>query len=159
MSTTRTRWLLNAPRARVYRALTTAADLQRWRVPPGMSCEIHAYDPREGGTFRISLSYVDLAGTGKTTARTDTFHGRFVKLVPDQEVVEALEFETTDPSMMGEMRITYTLRDADGGTELVAVHEGVPPGVSPDDNALGWRQSLGQLAALVGGSGVSDHQM
>jgi hypothetical protein len=29
------------------------------------------------------------------------------------------------------MTITIALADADGGTELVAVHEGLPPGLSP----------------------------
>ena len=37
----------------------------------------------------------------------------------------------------------------DGGTDLVAVHEGLPPGVSADDNETGWRMSLAKLAALV----------
>jgi hypothetical protein len=34
---------------------------------------------------------------GKTTAHTDTYHGRFVKLVQDERVVEVVEFETMDP--------------------------------------------------------------
>jgi hypothetical protein len=61
------------------------------------------------------------------------------------------EFETEDPALRGEMTITITLVDADGGTEIVAVHEGVPPGVSPADNELGWRTALDRLAALVEG--------
>ena len=59
------------------------------------------------------------AGTGKTTAHTDTFHGRFVKLVTNEQVVEVVEFETTDPALRGEMTITYTLTDADGGTDIL----------------------------------------
>ena len=46
-----------------------------------MTSRVHAFDGREGGSFRISLTYDGQAGTGKTTAHTDTFHGRFVKLV------------------------------------------------------------------------------
>ncbi len=104
---------------------------------------------REGGSFRISLTYDAPTETGKTTAHTDTYHGRFVKLVPDEQVVEVLEFETTDPGMQGEMTITTTLTDADGGTEILAVHDGLPRGVSPADNELGWRMSLTKLAAFV----------
>ncbi len=88
-------------------------------------------------------------GTGKTTAQTDTFHGRFVKLVPDEQVVEVVEFESESPDMRGEMTITIELADADGGTSLIAVHEGLPRGVSAADNEAGWRISLGKLAALV----------
>jgi len=72
-----------------------------------------------------------------------------VKLVTNEQVVEAVEFETTDPAIRGEMTITYTLSDADGGTDLLAVHDGLPPGLSAADNEVGWRMSLDKLAALV----------
>src|SRR5262245_23745948 len=115
-------------------------------VPPGMTSHVHAFDAREGGTFRISLTYDAPTGTGKTTAQTDTYHGRFVKLVPDEQVVEVIEFETDDPALRGEMTITITLSDADSGTDVLAVHDNLPPGVSPADNELGWRLSLDNLA-------------
>jgi uncharacterized protein YndB with AHSA1/START domain len=118
-------------------------------VPDGMTSHVHAFDAREGGSFRISLTYDAPAGTGKTTPSTDTYHGRFVKLVPDEQVVEVVEFETSDPGMRGEMTITITLADADGGTEILAVHDGLPPALSPADNETGWRMSLEKLAALV----------
>src|SRR5690242_21483797 len=111
-----------------------------------MTSEVHVFEPREGGAFRISLTYAGAPGVGKTTARTDTYHGRFVALVPDERVVEAIEFETADPAMQGEMTITIALADVAGGTELDAVHDGLPPGVAEADNALGWRMSLDKLA-------------
>jgi hypothetical protein len=64
-------------------------------------------------------------------------------------VVEVIEFETTDPALRGEMTITITLTDAGGGTDILAVHEGLPPGLPPADNEVGWRMSLAKLAALV----------
>ena len=75
--------------------------------------------------------------------------GHFAELVPDERVVEVVEFETTDPALRGEMTITTTLADADGGTEVLAVHEGLPPGLSSADNEAGWREALERLAALV----------
>jgi uncharacterized protein YndB with AHSA1/START domain len=149
MSSTRISRHVNAPRAIVYRALLDARAVATWMVPNGMSSHVHAFDAREGGSFRISLTYDAPTGTGKTTAHTDTFHGRFVKLVKNERVVEVVEFETTDPAMSGEMRITYTLADADGGTNLLAVHDGLPPGLSTADNETGWRMSLAKLAAFV----------
>jgi hypothetical protein len=47
------------------------------------------------------------------------------------------------------MTTTITLSDADGGTELVAVYDGLPEGLSPADNEVGWREALTRLAALV----------
>ena len=103
----------------VYRALLDARSIAKWKVPDGMTRHVHAFDAREGGSFRISLTYEAPGGTGKTTAHTDTYHGRFVKLVPNEQVVEVDEFETTDPALRGEMTITYTLTDADGGTDIL----------------------------------------
>jgi uncharacterized protein YndB with AHSA1/START domain len=140
---------IRAPRAVVYRALLDAEDVRRWMVPDGMTSEVHAFDPREGGEFRVSLTYDVPTGTGKTTARTDSYHGRFVRLVPDTEIVQVVEFETDDPRMTGEMTITYRLLDAEAGTDLVGLHENLPPGVTPADNELGWRISTDKLARLV----------
>lgn len=151
MSSTRITRHVHAPRARVYRALLDAREVATWMVPDGMTSQIHAFDPRQGGAFRISLTYDAPTGTGKTTAHTDTFHGRFVRLVPDEQVVQRVEFEASDPALRGEMTITYDLADAGGGTEIRAVHDRLPPGVSEADNELGWRISLGKLAALVEG--------
>jgi uncharacterized protein YndB with AHSA1/START domain len=149
VSSTHIRYHLNAPRATVYRALLDADAVATWMVPTGMTSHVHDFDPREGGSIRISLTYDEPTGTGKTTAHTDTYHGRFVTLVPNEQVVEVIEFETPDPALGGEMTITFTLADADGGTDLLAVHEGLPPGLSPADNETGWRLSLANLAALV----------
>jgi uncharacterized protein YndB with AHSA1/START domain len=140
---------VKAPRAKVYNALVDANAIAKWKVPRGMTCHVHAFDGREGGTFRISLTYDGPIGVGKTTARTDTYHGRFVKLVPNERVVEVDEFETTDPALRGEMTITITLTDAEGGTEVVGLHEGLPPGVSVADNEAGWRMALARLGVLV----------
>lgn len=149
MTSTRIVRHVHAPRSAVYRALLDARAVQAWMVPDGMTSQVHAFDAREGGAFRISLTYEAPTAKGKTTAQTDTHHGRFVELVPDERVVEVVAFETDDPAMQGEMTITITLVDADGGTEIQAVHEGLPPGVAPEDNELGWRLSLAKLAALV----------
>jgi hypothetical protein len=64
-------------------------------------------------------------------------------------MVQVVEFESDDPAMAGEMTVTYTLVDVDGGTDVVGVHENLPPGVAPADNELGWRMSLDKLAELV----------
>ena len=140
---------MNAPRAKVYRALLDPRAVTTWMVPSGMTSHVHTFDAREGGSFRISLTYDTSTGTGKTTAHTDTYHGRFVKLVPNQQVVEVMEFETADNTMRGEMTVTFTLTEANGGTDVLAIHDNVPPGISPADNEIGWRMSLEKLARLV----------
>jgi uncharacterized protein YndB with AHSA1/START domain len=133
----------------VYAALIDADAIARWKVPDGMTSQVHAFDGREGGTFRISLTYETSTKAGKTSARTDTYRGRFVELVPNERVVEMDEFETDDPALGGEMTITITLVESDGGTKVLAVHEGLPAGLSLSDNEAGWESSLARLAALI----------
>ena len=157
MGTTRLTRHIRAPRGRVYQALLDPAAVQRWMVPESMTSHVHAFDATEGGEFRISLTYDAPTGTGKTSAHTDTYHGRFTRLVPDREVVQVAEFETADPALAGEMTITYTLADAgDGGTVLTGTHENLPPGVRPEDNELGWSESIAKLATLVEGDPGAD---
>jgi uncharacterized protein YndB with AHSA1/START domain len=147
--TTRAHRHFTASRASVYHALTHADAIAQWKFPAEMTCTVHSFDGREGGTFRVSLTYDAPDRAGKSGGRTDTYHGRFERLVPDELVVEVDEFESDDPALRGEMTLTITLTDADGGTDLDAVHAGLPDTVPAADNEAGWDQSLARLAALV----------
>ena len=149
MQATHVRRHVRAPRARVYRALLDAGAIAAWRVPDGMTSVVHEFDAREGGSFRISLTYDAPDRAGKTAAATDTYHGRFERLVPGERVVEVVEFETDDPALRGEMTITTTLADSGDGTDVSIVHEGLPDSVPASDNEAGTRMSLDNLARLV----------
>lgn len=153
-ATTQVSRVVDAPRADVYRAFLDPEAVAAWLPPAGMTGHVHRFDPREGGDFRISLTYGDVSDSpdgagGKTTGDTDTHRGRFVTLVPDEEVVEVVEFESDDPGIAGEMRIVVTLADADGGTEVTYRCENVPDGIRPEDNEAGCRSSLQNLAELL----------
>ena len=138
---------IRAPRERVFRLLPDPAAVAEWRVPYGMTARVHAWEAREGGAVRVSLAHDAPAGTGKTAGRTDTYHGRFVRIVPNETVVEADRWGTSDPSTAGEMVSTIPPADTADG---VGVHENPPPGVRPEDNETGWRMALDRLAALAG---------
>lgn len=149
MYTTQIRGHVRAPRPSVYRALLDADAVAKWRVPAGMSSHVHEFDAREGGSFRISLTYDAPDAAGKSAAHTDTYHGHFARLVRDRQVVEVLEFETADPELHGTMTMTTTLTDAGDGTDVVIVHEGIPDSVPAADNETGTRMALANLAKLV----------
>jgi uncharacterized protein YndB with AHSA1/START domain len=150
MRSTRVHRHVDAPRAAIYPLLVDPAAIAKWRVPDGMTSRVHVFEAREGGRIRVSLTYESADGAGKSAAHTDTYRGRFVRLVPDEMVVEADEFETEDPALRGEMISTITLADAlGGGTDVVGLHENVPAGISLADNETGWRMSLAKLAALA----------
>jgi uncharacterized protein YndB with AHSA1/START domain len=140
---------INAPRAAVYTALLDSEAVQAWRVPDDMTSTVHHFDSREGGTFRVSLTYDAAGSAGKSSAHTDTYHGHFAKLVPDEQVVEVFEFETENPDLGGTMTMTTTLSDSDGGTDVVILHEGLPDAVPAADNETGTRMALANLAHYV----------
>jgi uncharacterized protein YndB with AHSA1/START domain len=149
MSTTRHDVHIDALPIQVYRALLDPDVIAQYRVPTGMGCAIHTFEPWEGGSFRVSLTYDTPTAAGKTSAHTDTYAGCFDRLVANERVVERLRFETDDAQMQGEMRITTELIPEGGGTRVMVVHEGLPPGVDPVDNEAGWQESLAKLAALL----------
>ena len=72
-----------------------------------------------------------------------------MRLVPAEEVVEVVEFETDDPTLRGEMTMTTSLRPVPGGTEVTVEHRGLPDAVPAADNELGTRMALAKLAALL----------
>lgn len=133
----------------MYRALLDAAAIARWRVPVGMTAVVHEFAPHQNGSFRVSLTYETSDGVGKTDRHTDTYHGHFVELVENEKVVEAIEFETADPAMRGQMTVTTILTDANDGTDVVVIHDGIPSGVSLADNETGTGMALANLATLL----------
>jgi len=142
---------IKASRHKVYQAFLDPDAVASWLAPGTMRSTIHTFDPREGGQFRISLTYQNPEDSqqGKTTGNVDTYHGRFVQLNPDTLIAEAIEFETEDPKFAGEMLMTAGLADANGGTEVSLQYENVPAGIRPEDNELGSRQSLEKLAKMI----------
>ncbi|HYZ15944.1 MAG TPA: SRPBCC family protein [Candidatus Acidoferrum sp.] len=143
--------IIKAPRQAVYEACVDPDAVVSWRVPDNMTGHVHAFDAREGGIYRMSLTYQDSNDSpgGKTSDDTDTFQGRFLELIPYEKIVEVVEFESPDPRFAGEMTITTCLSDTDDGTEITLVCVDIPSGIRLEDNELGSKQSLRKLAALL----------
>jgi uncharacterized protein YndB with AHSA1/START domain len=148
---TRVSRLIKAPREVVYQAFIDGNAVATWLAPDTMKGHVEVFEPRKGGKIRMSLRYTDLADApqGKSSDLTDTFEGTFVELIPNEKVVQVVEFESDEPDFAGEMRITWSLTNADGGTEVTVLMEDIPKGVSLKDNELGSRQSLQKLATFV----------
>ena len=142
--------IIKAPRAKLYAACLDPDMLARWRAPDRMSGVVHSFDAHVGGNYRMSLIYKDSKrSTGKTSSDIDSFTGRFVELVPDEKIVESIAFESDDPTYAGVMTLTTSFEDVPGGTNITMKFDGLPPGIRPEDNETGTRQSLWKLAALV----------
>ncbi|MBJ7598602.1 MAG: ATPase [Candidatus Nephthysia bennettiae] len=144
----RTSRVVRARPEEVYEAFMDPEALVEWLPPAEMTGEIHEFDARVGGGYRMSLFYSpdERAARGKTSAREDMVNVRFVELAPPRMIVEAVSFVTTDPTLLGEMTIRATFEEAPGGTQVTMMFENLPPGLRPEDNELGSRLSLDQLA-------------
>jgi uncharacterized protein YndB with AHSA1/START domain len=147
-ASTRTSRLVGATPDKIYAAFMDPAALVAWLPPGEMTGEIHEFDPRVGGGYRMSLFYppAERALRGKTAAGEDMFTVRFVELVPPRRIVETVRFHTNDPALLGEMTIVATFEPAPGGTDVTLLCKNLPPGVRPEDNEAGSRLSLEQLA-------------
>lgn len=74
---------------------------------------------------------------------------RFVELVPDERVVQAVDFESGDPSFSGTMTMTWQVSTVDGGTRVDFIATDVPAGISAEDHSTGLNSSLENLARYL----------
>ena len=139
-----------APPERIYAALVDPEALQAWLPPRGMSGRFEHFDARPGGSYRLVLTYREAADSpGKSTADSDIVDVRFLELVPDTRVVQAVDFVADDPAFAGTMTMTWELAPSAGATRVEIRADGVPDGISAEDHATGMTQSLENLAAYV----------
>ena len=151
MSETVNTRIISASAETIYHALTDPQSILKWQAPGEMTTEIHDYELRVGGGYSMSLYYpaTETMMKGKTAAREDRFTARFTELVPNEKVVEAIRFDTSDPSFAGEMTMEILLRPAGTGTRVTFTFKNIPVGIRPEDNEKGTLSSLEKLAALV----------
>ena len=147
----KTQRFIKADSETVYQAFLDKDHIVQWLPPDEMRGQAHIFDPHVDGEFCITLTYTTQSDSqsGKTSENSDTFQGYFIELIPYEKIVQTVEFEADDPVFAGNMTITTTFTDIDGGTEVVVLCEGIPRGIRPQDNAAGWTSSLNKLAALV----------
>ena len=149
--------LIRAVRRRVFAALVDPDALTRWLPPSGMTGRFEQFDARPGGTYRLVLTYEDsTAAAGKTSPGADIVSARFVDIVPDVRVVQAIDFVSGDAAFAGPMTMTWELSEGVGGTLVQIRAVDVPPGISQAEHEVGMRSSLENLAALLEDPGAAN---
>ena len=148
---TRVSRIIKAPRRTIYHAFLDPEALVSWLPPSGMTGHVFEFDARDGGAFKMALTYVEVdhSTRGKTSEHADVFKGKFLELIQDERIVQLIEFESDDPSFVGPMTIRWTLADVPDGTEVTVECENEPVGIRPEDHAAGMRSSLANLAAFT----------
>lgn len=141
--------LIRATPTQIYAALTSAEALVQWMPPEGMTGEMQVFDPRPGGLYRMVLRYDDVSIIIKSGGNEDIAEARFVELIPDERVVQQIDFVSDDPTFSGTMMMSTLLTSHGEQTEVRFVAENVPEGIRPEDHAEGMNSSLENLARFV----------
>lgn len=142
--------VMAAPLGKVFAAMVEREALMAWLPPNGMAAEFERFDPRPGGSYRLVLTYVDPAGaSGKATPDADIVEARYIDIVPDHRVVQAVDFVSDDAAFAGTMTMTWEVTPVEGGTRVDIVAADVPDGISAEDHADGLASSLANLAEYL----------
>lgn len=142
---------IKASMARVFAAFVDPQSVAAWLPPEGMRAEVHVYEPRPGGVFRITLTYLkpEHAMHGKSSESADVVKGTFLELLPNERMVWLVDFDSKDPAYAGTMKMSWSLKDEARGTQVSIACENVPSGIRPEDHDVGMRATLENLAAFV----------
>jgi uncharacterized protein YndB with AHSA1/START domain len=142
--------VVNAPLDRAFNALVDRAALETWLPPDGMTARFERFDPIRGGSYRLVLTYTDPTVTdAKSSLDSDIVEARFVDIVENDRVVQAVDFVSDDPAFAGTMTMTWAVHAVDDGTLVEFIADDVPVGISAEDHAAGMTSSLQNLASYL----------
>lgn len=148
--TDRAERVIKAPVERVFKALVERDALEVWLPPGEMTARFEHFDPVPGGSYRLVLTYPEPdSRQPKSTADSDIVEVRYVEIVANDRVVQAVDFVSDDPAFSGTMRMIWTVEPVDTATRVTITAEDVPDGISVEDHAAGLASSLGNLAAFT----------
>ncbi len=125
---------------KVFRAFLDADAMAKWLPPYGFTCKVHHFEPKVGGTFRMSFNNF-------TTNTGHPFGGEYLEIVPNERIRYTDRFD--DPNLPGVIEVTVTLKTVSCGTEINIEQTNLPTLIPVESCYLGWQQSLAQLALLV----------
>jgi uncharacterized protein YndB with AHSA1/START domain len=122
---------VDAPRDRVFHALTDADELKRWWITDGIS------EPRAGGRFRYEWKMADQANDHVQEGTYDAVVGG-----------ERVEFPWSG-GPAGDSHVKLELSDSDGGTQVSLVHSGIAADDMFERYEQGWQGFLANLKSVL----------
>lgn len=124
--------------------------MERWLPPDTMTGRMLHFDFREGGSYRMRLTYTgSQQRRGKTSEDADEVEVRLITLEDGKTIEQEVIFASQDPAFSGTMRMIWTFQPDGQGTLVTVRAEGVPEGIRPEDHQAGLNSSLENLAEFV----------
>lgn len=133
--------------AAIYRAFMDRDALATWLPPDGATATIGAFEPRDNGQLRMTLTFA--AAPGKSSENTDVVEARFVDLVPDEQIGLAVNFVSQDPEFAGTMTMRWRLQPTPDGTLVSVTADNVPSGIRRSDHEAAMASTLANLAKFL----------
>ena len=126
--------ILPAARQKVFAAWTTAASVQQWMCPEGVSIPLVELDVRVGGAFRV-----DMLIDGAVVSHT----GVYREVTPPEKLVFTW---TSQNTLRRDTLVTVVLRAlSDDTTELWLTQILLPTDETTQQHTRGWTQILDHL--------------
>jgi uncharacterized protein YndB with AHSA1/START domain len=134
---------LEAPRDRVWQALTDCEYLRGWWGPSGYRVTSCHVDLRIGGRFLVCVRSPDHRDIWSVAVYQEILPGR--RLVATESYADEWG-RVVSPARYG---FGPDFPERDEGTELTVRHRGIPLGEDYGSARIGWSQSLRKLAVLL----------
>lgn len=135
------RRVIRAPRQQVFAAWTDPEQIRRWMGPGMIAVSDVQTDPRQGGAYRIEMRG-SIDGNPEASERRVAVAGVYTEVKPD-ELVQFTWIPGWHPGE--ESLVTVRLRDVEGGTEVLLIHERFADEQSRNGHAQGWNSSMDKL--------------
>jgi uncharacterized protein YndB with AHSA1/START domain len=132
--------VLPAPPTRVFRALTEPGELAKWWGPEGFTSPGMDFDPRVGGSYRITMQ----------PPEGEAFHlsGEFLEVDPPNRLAYTFLWDPPDPD--DRETVAKLSLQALGHSTEVTLHQS---GFATDDRVAlhrdGWTESFERLERLI----------
>lgn len=132
--------MLDAPRERVFRALSEPTALARWWGPAGFTTPEIALDVRVGGSYRFGMQPPD----------GDLFHlaGEFVEIEPPSRLVYTFRWEEPDPDDR-ETSVELSLDEVGDATALTLRQGEFATEARLELHRNGWTDGFTKLRELM----------
>lgn len=135
--------VVDAPRERIFSALTEPAELARWWGPEGYTMAEIDLDLRVGSGYRFTMQ----------PPGGDRFHlaGEYLEIEPPRRVVCTFRYEEPDPDDR-ETVVELSLQEAGDATQVSLSQGEFATQARLELHRSGWRDSLEKLRELTASS-------
>jgi len=134
--------VFNAKPEEVFKAWVDPKQVAEWYGPEGFTNEIHEFDAREGGVYRLTMKGPDGA---------HPLRGTFLTIDKPKKLVMTWQWGEAgvDGSMGGASEVTVEFKDVGGKTEMTMTHAKLANEKSKEMHSQGWSSSFNKLERVL----------